>query len=117
MIRSSFNRKPRRSLKTAQRTVSTEEKSLWDRMAKQVGCIACWLDGRFNDYCSIHPADGRTKPGCHKKVFPLCAPHHQKDDTDPLARIAIHGDKARFEAKYGTQEELIALVMLMLEAG
>lgn len=42
------------------------------------------------------------------KVLALCAEHHQQDDSDPMGRIAVHPNKARFEAKYGTQAELIA---------
>jgi hypothetical protein len=91
-------------LRAKQRAVTAEEKVLWTRLANEVGCIACLLDGRRNTYVSIHHIDGRTKPGCHKNVLPLCGPHHQDNGT----AIAVHPDKARFEAAYGTQEELMA---------
>jgi hypothetical protein len=107
--------KPRqKSLKSKQRAVTPEEKLLWDRMANEIGCVACMKDGNFNKYVSIHHVDGRTKPGCHKLVLPLCAPHHQQDDTDPAGRIAVHPNKARFERMYGTQEELMALCAELL---
>lgn len=92
-------------------TPTKAEKALWDRMVSIVGCVACWLDGFRNHYCSIHHIEGRTKPGCHQKVLPLCAPHHQQDDTDQMQRIAVHPNKARFEARYGSQDELLELVM------
>jgi hypothetical protein len=41
-------------------------------------------------------------------VLGLCAEHHQHDDTDPLGRIGVHPYKARFEARYGTQLQLLA---------
>jgi len=84
------------------------EKAYWNELCSTVGCVACLIDSNFNGWCSIHHTDGRTKPGCHKKVLPLCGPHHQQDDTDPYKRIAVHPNKARFEAKYGRQADLIA---------
>lgn len=73
-----------------------------------LGCLACAKDGNTNPWISLHHIDGRTKPGAHMKVIGLCGPHHQQDDTDPMGRIAVHPNKARFEAKYGTQYELLA---------
>ncbi len=103
-----------KGLKTKERTRTPAEIVLHDRLAA-LGCIACMKDGRFNDYVSIHHVDGRTKPGCHLLVLPLCAPHHQRDDTDPLKRIAVHPWKARFEKRYGQQLDLVAECMSLLE--
>ena len=103
----------RASLKTKQRTRTPAEIDLHDRLAA-LGCIACMKDGRFNDYVSIHHVDGRTKEGCHLLVLPLCAPHHQRDDTDPLNRIAVHPWKDRFEKRYGQQLALVAECMALI---
>lgn len=97
------------------RTPTKAERELWGALACRIGCIACHLDGQPNFHVSIHHTDGRTKPDAHKKVLPLCAAHHQHDDTDPAGRIGVHPYKARFEAKYGTQAELIELCMSMLD--
>ena len=123
MARTPFKAKPaaprksaparKSSLKTRQRTRTPAEVELHDRLAA-LGCIACMKDGRFNDYVSIHHVDGRTKPGCHLLVLPLCAEHHQRDDTDPLKRVAVHPDSARFEKRYGQQLELVAECMRIL---
>ena len=86
------------------------EKALWSRMA-DFGCIACYLDGLKNTYVSIHHTDGRTKPGAHSRVLPLCAPHHQ---TGGEEAPAIHPFKARFEKKYGKQAELVQKVMELI---
>lgn len=102
--------KIRKSLKSSQRSVTKADRELWHRIAG-LGCCACAIDGNENPFVSIHHVDGRTKAGCHALVLPLCAEHHQQDDTDKLQRIAIHPNKARFEQKYGTQAELLALVM------
>lgn len=104
-----------KSLKSKQRAVSPDEKLTWNRLASEIGCVACMKDGHFNPHVSIHHVDGRTKPDCHKLVLPLCAPHHQHDDADPAGRVGVHPYKARFERLYGTQEELMALCAELLE--
>ncbi len=81
------------------------EKAHWNALCSTVGCVACLIDGDFNNWCSIHHCDGRTKPGCHMRVLPLCGSHHQDDGS---GAIAIHPWKAQFEAKYGTQADLMA---------
>jgi hypothetical protein len=103
-----------KGLRTRQRAVTVEEKVLWNRMAGEIGCIACLLDGHPNTYVSIHHIDGRTKPGCHKKVLPLCAGHHQDGTGEDKTMIAVHPWTARFEERYGTQEELLGRVMRVL---
>ena len=79
------------------------EKAYHNDIAR-IGCIACRKNGHFNDHVSIHHVDGRTKPGCQLKVLPLCGFHHQLGTEDDPS---IHPWKARFEARYGTQEELM----------
>jgi len=87
------------------RNPTEAEKGYHDRLAQVVGCIACRKDGRFNDYVSIHHIEGRTRPGCHMRVLPLCGPHHQ-----PIMPgvTAVHGNKAEFERTYGKQADLQA---------
>lgn len=87
-------------------TPSKADRELWDNMAS-LGCIACRKDGIFNSLVSIHHIEGRTRPGAHRKVLPLCGQHHQHDDTDPAERIGVHPYKARFEARYGRQLDLL----------
>jgi hypothetical protein len=87
-------------------SVSKSDKQLWNALAS-IGCIACLKDGRPNAWVSIHHIDGRSKPGAHQKVLPLCAEHHQQNDADPLGRVAVHPNKKRFEQKYGNQYELL----------
>jgi hypothetical protein len=63
---------------------------------------------------SIHHIAGRTLPDAHKLVLPLCAGHHQDGTGQDKSMIAVHPYKARFEAKYGTQKELLAEVMQLI---
>lgn len=80
-----------------------------------IGCIACLLDGHDNPLVSIHHCDGRTKPGCQRKVLPLCAGHHQNGTGNDKTMIAVHPFKRRFKEAYGTQEELMDLVNCLLQ--
>ena len=98
--------KRKAGLKSKERTVTAAEKLLWTRLAA-LGCVACKKDGKFNTHVSIHHVDGRTKPGCHQLVLPLCAGHHQDGTGEDKTLIAVHPWKARFEARYGTQAELM----------
>ena len=84
--------------------MTTKSEKLWHDKVASYGCIACRQDGIVNTWVSIHHTDGRTKPGCQRKVLALCGPHHQTGGTEAPA---IHPWKARFEAKYGTQAELL----------
>jgi hypothetical protein len=106
--------KERKRLRTKQLAVTAEEKALWDRLASEIGCVACMIDGRRNTHVSIHHCDGRTKPGCHKRVLPLCAGHHQDGTGGDSSLIAVHPYKARFEARYGTQAELMETCFYLL---
>lgn len=99
-----------KSMKSRQRPVSADEARLWDRLAREIGCIASRVaDSATNDYVSIHHIDGRTKPGCHLLVLPLCAGCHQQGTGNDKSLVAVHPNKARFEKLYGTQLELLAI--------
>ena len=82
------------------------DKIYWDRLIDEVGCVACRINGISNRYATIHHIDGRTKPGAHRRVLPLCGPHHQTGGEG----VAIHPFKAQWEAKYGNQYDLLAHV-------
>lgn len=113
LARTAFKPKPaaeRKPMKVRQRAVSPAEKTMWSKLAA-LGCIACMKDGRFNPHVSIHHVDGRTKPGCHKLVLPLCAPHHQDDGS---GAVSVHPWKAQFEKKYGQQLALVDECMTLI---
>jgi hypothetical protein len=88
------------------------EKQFHDDLAQKVGCIACRINGIANHHVSIHHINGRTKPGCHMQVLPLCAPHHQ---TGGQEAPSIHPWRRRFEQKYGSQDELLAMCHAIID--
>lgn len=91
------------------RAPTSAEQRFMDQ-AGQHPCMACEIDGWCNHVVSLHHIDGRTKPGAHFKLLPLCPPHHQQDDSDPMQRVSVHGRKATFTERYGTELELLALL-------
>ena len=97
------------------RTVTKAEKEYHDRLCNEIGCIACYIDGIRNYWVSIHHIDGRTKPGCHQLVLPLCGGHHQHGTGNDKTMIAVHPYKRRFEARYGSQMALKAMCDELLE--
>lgn len=104
--------KPKKSSRGLKgKAVSTEDREYHDKLCA-LGCIACRKDGCVNTYCVPHHIDGRTKPGAHRLVIPLCYPHHQGDGS---IVPAIHHNKARFESKYGKQLELLAECNALLQ--
>lgn len=105
--------KPMKSRGMKGRRPTAEESRFMDAIAR-LGCIACRKDGWENPDVSVHHIDGRTKPGAHLLVLPLCAGHHQAGTGANPTLIAVHPDKARFEDRYGTQIELLAECMAML---
>lgn len=105
--------KAMKSRGTKGRTPTAEERRRMDAIAG-LGCIACRKDGIVNPWVSLHHIDGRTKPGAHLKVLPLCAQHHQQDDADPLQRPSVHGRKETFTERYGSEAELLAECLALI---
>jgi hypothetical protein len=87
----------------AQRAVSKSDREWWNAIC-EYGCIVCWnVFGIFTPCCPHH-TDGRTKEGCHKKTIGLCGKHHQTGGEG----TAFHATgKKTWQAKFGTQEELL----------
>lgn len=94
------------------RPPTAEEARFMDKMG-QLPCICCLKDGWENHEISLHHIDGRTKPSAHFLVLPLCAGHHQAGTGPNPSLIAVHPDKARFEARYGKQQDLLAECIAM----
>jgi hypothetical protein len=83
-----------------------------------IGCIICKLYEGVYSPAAIHHIDGKTKPGCHFHVLPLCGNHHQVPDTQkPQRWISRHGNGLKaFEAAYMTEQELLHLVLRQISA-
>ncbi|NRB39917.1 MAG: recombination enhancement function domain protein [Pseudomonadales bacterium] len=74
-----------------------------------------WIDSTETasaglQYISLHHIDGRTKPGAHAKILPLCRYHHQVQPPNQSYPdlFPIHGSsKHQWEDVNGTEQELL----------
>jgi hypothetical protein len=83
------------------------EKAHMDRVAN-LGCIIC-----HNPYVVIHhitTARGFGGRSSHYEVLPLCVRHHDGGERG----VAVHAGVKTWEAKFGTQKELLEKVRLLL---
>ena len=79
---------------------------------RSLGCIVCRNQGMLRVPCEIHHVIGKTKPNAHYMVLPLCFEHHRMgSDKEPISR---HPYKKRFEAAYGTEQQLLAQINTLL---
>lgn len=71
------------------------------------GCVACRLDGVSPRPTAVHHLlRGGLRIG-HLHSIGLCDPGHHQNGA-ALGLVSRHPWKARFEAKYGTEAELLA---------
>jgi len=75
----------------------------------EFGCVVCKKNFRVHTPAEVHHIDGKTKPGAHLNTIPLCYNHHRGGQDDGLL-TSRHPHKARFEQRYGSQQELLDYV-------
>ena len=91
------------------RTPTAEEKRHMSAVA-DLGCIVCLMNHGVKSPAEIHHIDGKTKPGAHYHVIPLCYLHHRGgEDCDEYT--SRHPHKKRFERRYGTELDLLHEVL------
>jgi len=85
----------------------TADESRHMTAVNKIGCIACLNMGIETppEYTSTHHVEGKTKPGAHFKVLPLCPAHHIQ-----YSREGIHFNKYEWQIKHGTEAELLQQV-------
>lgn len=79
----------------------------WMDAISRFGCVACWLDGRQPRPTAVHHILRGGRRIGHLFSLPLCDPGHHQNGA-ALGLVSRHPFKARFEAKYGTELELLA---------
>lgn len=89
-------------------SVTEDEKGFHDLMCREVGCICCFIDSQRtvrNSLCSPHRIYGDSNAFANWYVIGLCKFH--ADDHGIQGFVAVRPDKARFEARYGDQMDLL----------
>jgi hypothetical protein len=85
----------------------TKEEARWMAQIVAHGCIACRLDGLPPRPTAVHHIlRGGVRMG-HLHTLGLCDPGHHQNGAQ-FGMVSRHPDKAAFEAKYGTEAELLA---------
>lgn len=94
--------------KPGKRTPTAAERAWMDWITAQ-GCIACRIDGvGFRPAAVHHILRGGQRIG-HLHTLPLCDPGHHQNGAH-LGLVSRHPWKTRFESRYGTEWELLALL-------
>lgn len=78
-----------------------------------LGCIACRKLGHLDSPAEIHhprSGQGMSQRAPHSKAIPLCHIHHRTGGYG----VAIHAGQKAWEAKFGTEDELLAQVSELL---
>jgi len=91
----------------------TKAEKEWLDAICQLGCIVCVKDMETYSPASPHHIAGKIKPDAHFYTIPLCFPHHQGNKDTPVY-TSRHYYKARFEARYGTERELLEATRKMV---
>ena len=97
------------------RTPTAEERAWMDAISA-IGCIACLIDGHPGTPADVHHILRAGRRIGHLHTIPLCPGHH-RDGTGSPGLIARHPYKARFEASYGTESELLARSRALVSSG
>jgi len=82
-----------------------------------LGCIVCRNQGRGYVPAAVHHLlSGGVRIG-HLHTIPLCDPGHHQNAPRASGEWSRHPDKSRFEAAYGTEEELLLQARLIVARG
>lgn len=93
--------------KPGKRPATVDEAERMDRVVAW-GCVACRLDRVAPRPTAIHHLlRGGVRMG-HRYTIGLCDPGHHQDGA-PIGLTSRHPWKARFEARYGSELQLLAL--------
>lgn len=87
----------------------TVEEAAWMASIVSLGCIACLLDGVPPRATAVHHILRGGRRIGHLFTLPLCQPGHHMDGGY-IGLVSRHPFKARFEALYGKELDLLELV-------
>jgi len=82
----------------------------------ELGCLICRMTEGVQSPASPHHTEGKTKPGAHLRVIPLCFEHHQGGANNDRY-VSVHPWKAEFHRRYGSVDELLGRVDALLNGG
>jgi hypothetical protein len=99
--------------KPGKRTATVAEKAWMDSITA-LGCIACLIDGHPGTPGAVHHIlSGGQRIG-HLFTICLCDPGHHQNGQQ-LGKVSRHPWKARFEAQYGAEMDLLELSQQLVQ--
>lgn len=101
---------------TTKPSLATKAEKAWLNAICRVGCIVCVSEGLGSSSAEPHHLllkSGRRMG--HMFTIPLCPPHHRGHRNDEQC-VSRHPYRQQFEARYGTEAELLKRVRGMVEA-
>lgn len=95
--------------------MATKAEKKWMDAITQIGCIVCHNMGYPKTPGVIHHILKNGRRQSHKETICLCEPgHHQSGNG--VDKISRHPYKSRFEAAYGTEQQLLEQTRRMVNA-
>lgn len=85
----------------------------------ELGCIACRINGIYDTPACLHHirhGQGMSQRANSYQVIPLCPTHHQYGDGTATYeyQYALHRSPIEFEDAFGTEEDLLAQVLQLV---
>ena len=74
-------------------------------MVAELGCIICRRPAE------VHHIAGQGMRASSYETIPLCADHHRNGNIG----VAVHSGRRSFEARHGTEEELLSKTLELLK--
>ena len=87
----------------------------WMDAITRFGCLPCYLMGYPGTPAAVHHITRGGRRISHYHTIPLCDPGHHKNPQKGSEKVAVHPNKARFVAEYGTELELLATMQKIIE--
>lgn len=92
--------------------MTRRERAIRFQRLRELGCVVCWREFGVYTEPEIHHLKGHPWSGMGKRAddshsIPLCAVHHRHGSG---SHIGYHQSPAQFEARYGSQGDLLEVV-------
>ena len=82
---------------------ATREERVHMGLVAELGCIICRRPAE------VHHVAGHGVRASHYETIPLCPDHHRNTND------CVHAGRRTFEARYGTERELLAKTLTLLK--
>ncbi len=109
-----ISKKPVKRMKAGKVRPAPAE-SLWMGKVAGFGCIVCHMQGREGVPCAVHHIIEGGRRVSHMFTIGLCDPGHHQNAPQYSSQVSRHPDKARFEKAYGTEYQLLSILIEKLQ--